>query len=53
MFPVEACKSWAGLTAVKFPKLCAFLDLMKGRESYKVAEKKIIEIEGSFKPVPH
>jgi hypothetical protein len=27
------------------------LDLMKNRESYKLAEKNVIEIEGSFKPV--
>lgn len=51
IFPIEACKSWASLTPDEFPKLCAYLDVMKQFESYKVAEKKVIEIEGSFKPV--
>jgi glutathione S-transferase len=51
IFPIEACQSWAGLGPERFPKLCAYLDMMKQRESYKIAEKKVIEIEGSFKPV--
>jgi glutathione S-transferase len=53
ILPIELCMSWAGLTSAKFPKLCAYLDLMRQRESFKVAEKKIVEIEGSFKPVLH
>jgi glutathione S-transferase len=51
IFPVEFSKSMAGLTSEKFPKLCAYLDKIKERESYKAAERKVIEIEGSFKPV--
>ncbi|TVY59566.1 hypothetical protein LSUE1_G010105, partial [Lachnellula suecica] len=50
IFPIEACKSWAGLTQAKYPKIWNYLELMKQRESYKAAEKKVIEIEGSFKP---
>lgn len=45
MFAIELCTSWAGLTSVKFPKLCGYLDLMKTRESYKAAEKRVIGIE--------
>ncbi|TVY44885.1 Glutathione S-transferase [Lachnellula subtilissima] len=51
MFPIQIGKSWAAWTPVKFPKLCGYLNLMEGRESYKAAERKVIEIEGSFKPV--
>lgn len=51
IFPIEASKSWASLTPDKYPAICAYLDVMKRRESYKLAEKKIIEIEGTFKPV--
>ena len=51
IFPIEACKSWASLTPDEFPKLCAYSDMMKRFESYKVAEKRVTEIEGSFKPV--
>ncbi|TVY94094.1 Glutathione S-transferase [Lachnellula willkommii] len=47
MFAVELCQSWAALTSVKFPKLCGYLDLMKRRESYKAAERRVAEIEGS------
>jgi glutathione S-transferase len=51
IFPIQACKQWASLTPAKFPKVCAYLDLMESRDSYKEAERRIIEIEGSFKPV--
>ena len=51
IFPIEACKSWAGLTPTRFPKLCAYLDMMKKRPSYQEAERKVVEIEGSFKAV--
>jgi len=51
IFPIEIGKSWGALTPMKFPKLCGYLDLMEGRELYKAAEWKVVEIEGSFKPV--
>lgn len=51
MFPIEGAKEWAGLDAKKYPLLYAYLDRLKGRESYKKAEQRIVEIEGSFKPV--
>lgn len=51
IFPIEASKSWASLTPEKFPRICAYLELMKSRASYEAAEKKVVEIEGSFKPV--
>ena len=51
IFPIEASKPWAGLSAAKYPTLVAYLDKLKERESYKRAEKKVIEIEGKFKPM--
>lgn len=53
IFPIELCKSWADLTPSKFPKLCAYLDLMKQCDSFKIAEEKTTEVENSFKKVSH
>jgi glutathione S-transferase len=51
IFPLEASKAWAGLSEAKHPKLCAYLNWLKERDSYKTAEKKVIEVVGSFKPM--
>jgi hypothetical protein len=51
IFLIKAPKKRASLTLDKFPRTCAYLDLMKNRESYKAVEKKVIVIEGSFKLV--
>lgn len=49
-FPLEAAQSRAGLTADKYPKLCAYLDKIHERDAYKRAVQKIIDIEGSYNP---
>ncbi len=51
IFPLEAGKAWAGLSVVRYLKLCAFLKRLKGKESKKKAEQKVIEVEGSFKTI--
>lgn len=51
IFPLEGSKAWAGLDEKKYPLLCRYLDKIKERESYKRAEKRVMDVEGSFKPV--
>ncbi|KAI9721204.1 MAG: hypothetical protein M1812_002365 [Candelaria pacifica] len=49
-FPLEAGQSRAGLTADKYPKLCAYLDKIHERDAYKRAVQKIVDMEGSYNP---
>jgi len=52
IFPLQAAKEWAGLpTASSHPKLSAYLERLTARQSYKNAQKKIVQVNGSFKPV--
>jgi len=51
IFPLEAAKEWASLSQSKHPKLCAYLDRLTARDSSKRAEKRVIDVAGSFKPV--
>jgi glutathione S-transferase len=51
IFPLQAAKEWAGLSKDTHPKLLAYLERLTARESSKRAEKRVIEVAGSFKPV--
>ncbi|KAI9701127.1 MAG: hypothetical protein M1836_001796 [Candelina mexicana] len=47
-FPLESAQGLAGLTADKYPKLCAYLVKIHERDAYKRAVQKIIDVEGSY-----
>ena len=49
-FPLEAGRGRAGFTKEKHPKLWAYVDRLQGREAYKKAVQKIIDVEGSYDP---
>lgn len=51
IFPLQAAKEWAGLSTATHPKLIAYLDRLIARESYSNAQKKVIAVNGEFKPV--
>ncbi|KAI9797353.1 MAG: hypothetical protein M1833_005533 [Piccolia ochrophora] len=49
-FPLMASKGRAGLKQETHPKLWAYLKKLEGREAYKRAVDKIVELEGSYDP---
>ncbi|KAJ9611350.1 bifunctional glutathione transferase/peroxidase [Cladophialophora chaetospira] len=51
VFPLQAAQAWAGLSKARYPVLMAYLERMVEREAYKQAERRVVEVEGSFKPV--
>ena len=49
--PLEASKGRAGLTQEKYPQLWAYVERLESREAYKRAVQKIIDVDGSYKPI--
>ena len=49
-FPLGAAKGRAGLTEDKYPKLCAYVEMLQEREAYKKAIEEIVRIEGKYDP---
>ena len=49
IFPLQACRHKGDLTAAKYPKLNAYINLLEATDSYKRSVAKIVELEGSDK----
>lgn len=47
-FPLGAARGRAGLTKEAYPKLWAYVERLEGREAYKKAVERVVEIEGSY-----
>lgn len=48
-FPLEAGAGRSGMKKEDFPKVWAYIEKLQGREAYKRAVQKIVEVEGEFK----
>jgi len=51
IFPLQAAQAWAGLEKARYPVLCAYLERLVAREAYQRAEGRVLQVQGSFKPV--
>jgi len=47
-FPLGAARGRAGLTREGFPRLWAYVERVEGREAFKRAVGKIVEVEGAY-----